>query len=604
MRICTPFILLFFLGCGEASAPVIDAPTKSCEKQSDCPADQVCVGTVCQPISTARCVTDEDCVDGQKCLSNGNCQVAECEVASDCCGGDGACDKVCQNFECFGTECVEGQTQDCLLVCHVGQRVCEKGTWLPCNAEPVIPEEICVDNIDNDCNGLTDDGCKLCSAGDVQACTSQCGEGQQTCTPAGQWAPCDAPLDCTCDAGESTTKACGNCGEQSGTCSPDGVFVYSDLCIGEGECAATSAESQECGKCGSQVRLCNTDCGWEKWSECIDEGTCEPGETEQEGCGNCGSRIRTCTDACGWGEWSECLDGAGCQNGDVQTKTCGLCGTQTSTCNSQCQWSEFGACESQGVCTPGEVTTQDCGNCGEQTRICGDDCMWGSWTSCTGAGECAPGQIQTQTCGPDSTAGICEQGEQIRTCNAACQYGAWDSCLGAVYPAAEICGNGIDEDCTDGDKTQPDDYEPNNSCVDCAWLGSDPEILLNPTFDNPTDEWDYFCFNGIDNASIPGFGEKVKVQLTNQAIGMDADIYLWRGDDYSDAVTSCNGGTSTDIGANGNSQLVGPDDESIEWTESTLGVSDSGIFIVGVRNFEATGFGCAKAYTLFIKGLK
>ena len=152
--------------------------------------------------------------------------------------------------------------------------------------------------------------------------------------------------------------------------------------------------------------------------------------------------------------------------------------------------------------------------------------------------------------------------------------------------------------------TQPDEYEYNNSCDQCTWLGDDPTTTLNATFDNPSDEWDYFCFNGIDNASVPGFGERVKVELSNQAIGMDADIYLWRGASFSSAVSSCESGTTTDIGNNnGTAQLIGPGDESLDWVE-TVGSNDSGIFIIGVKSWEATGFGCAKAYQLYVKGLK
>ncbi|MEC8024324.1 MAG: hypothetical protein VX223_10350, partial [Myxococcota bacterium] len=222
---CTILLCSFAIGCGDSTAPIITPPTKVCEKQTDCGAAEVCIDTSCQPISNAQCKTNEDCIDGQKCLSNGNCQIAECEVDSECCPGGTACDKVCQNFTCYGTECSDGQTEPCLVVCHEGVKRCERGAWLACDAEPVVPEEICIDDIDNDCNGLTDDGCKVCAAGEVRTCTSQCGEGQETCTAGGQWAPCDAPLDCTCDAGDSTTQPCGNCGEQSGTCSPDGVFV-------------------------------------------------------------------------------------------------------------------------------------------------------------------------------------------------------------------------------------------------------------------------------------------------------------------------------------------------------------------------------------------
>ena len=64
--------------------------------------------------------------------------------------------------------------------------------------------------------------------------------------------------------------------------------------------------------------------------------------------------------------------------------------------------------------------------------------------------ECQPGATQTQACG--STVGACKAGTQSRTCTESCLWPAWSSCGGTGYvaPSAEVCGDGVDNDCNGG----------------------------------------------------------------------------------------------------------------------------------------------------------
>ncbi len=61
---------------------------------------------------------------------------------------------------------------------------------------------------------------------------------------------------------------------------------------------------------------------------------------------------------------------------------------------------------------------------------------------------CMPGQTQACYVGAPARAGvgICARGTQ--TCMASGEFGLWSACTGSVAPTAEVCGDGLDNDCT------------------------------------------------------------------------------------------------------------------------------------------------------------
>ncbi|MFT5430006.1 MAG: hypothetical protein ACI9OJ_000679 [Myxococcota bacterium] len=579
------------ISCG--SDTTSNPPSQSCSENFDCPfATPVCVNSVCQ--EAVGCASDDQCGAGQKCLADGTCKTAECQTDAECCTGTDDCVRNCVEFKCVGSECIPGQSEGCFDGCHIGTRTCVNGLWLTCDAPPQLAAEVCDDDIDNDCNGKTDDGCAECSPGGKQTCSGPCGDGDQTCGVDGLWSDCSAPVDCTCEQGETFNEACGNCGEKAGNCGPDGTWIFSSLCTGEGLCEATKTDVQVCGNCGTQVRICSVDCAWDEWSKCGTEGPCAVGDTEKQACGNCGEQARTCGDDCQWGDWSECAAGQGCSEGQTQSKSCGLCGTQESICDGQCKWSLFGSCQSVGECQPFSTENEECGNCGSRSRVCSSECGWGDWSQCFGSGECVGGTQQEADCGPNDEEGLCEFGTQIRTCSPSCSWNNFGNCIGATYPTTEICGNGKDESCSGADEADPDSYEPNNSCSKCKHLGSDPNTFdsgaLFGSFDQASDEFDYFCFTAIDNTSIPGFEESIRVTLTNQVGGIDADIYLYKG------LSACNAGHGSELVK---SVTIGGGNEEFEWDGST-GTDDAGEYYIELRNYEASG--CSTSYTLNVDG--
>lgn len=599
-----------------ARAPTLEICGNGVDDNCDGRIDEDCGG--CHPGDERPCRTEcgtgvERCVDGQwyGCTAP--------RVRPEICGNgvddncDGQIDEGCDG-------CREGEARACETACGQGTEHCVEGSWRGCDA-PMPSEEIC-NGLDDDCDGQIDEDT-------VRDCSNACGSGLERCVE-GVFTGCTAPTDCACEGGQVDTQVCGQCGVHQRDCVGTQWQDWGRCVEAESACEPGDEQRQVCGKCGTQRRLCTDACTYGDWQPCLGEGVCEPGEVQTEACEHgCGQRERRCEDGCGWGEWSACVGPGGeigCAPGEQEERACGKCGVQrrvcglecsfgawgpcegegvcqpgdeegeacdascsarARTCTAQCTWGEFGACSGGGQCTPGQRQTRECGQCGEQARTCLDACVWSSWSTCQGEGVCQPGAQETRSCGSD--VGQCRKGVQRRNCGGLCSYGSWGSCEGEVRPSAEICGDGIDQDCNGSDLRRPDRFEPNDSCDRCSALtGVDPNVFLNASIDHIQDR-DFYCFEAVDDFSLPGFSERIKVNLLNIPSGADYDLFLYR------SKATCRANEPLESSTNS-----GNTSEHIDWVESLTG-DDSGTYVVEVRRFR--GHHCDREYRLEVNGL-
>ncbi|MBI5101821.1 MAG: hypothetical protein HZB33_08320, partial [Nitrospirae bacterium] len=148
----------------------------------------------CNGIIDDGCV----CANGttKSCYSGpaGTAGIGPCQGGTQTCSGGqwGACtgdivpgpeqcdgkDYNCNGIPDDGCPCVTGTTKSCYSgpigtagvgVCQVGTQICMRGLWDVCIGEMVPSTEICGDGLDNNCNGLPDEGCD-CKGKDDECC--------------------------------------------------------------------------------------------------------------------------------------------------------------------------------------------------------------------------------------------------------------------------------------------------------------------------------------------------------------------------------------------------------------------------------------------------
>jgi hypothetical protein len=431
--------------CDSGEPGVCAAGTTNCEdgtlvcNANLSPSTEVCDGQ------------DNDC-DGV--IDNGNpgggqdCDTGVPGVCAagttDCQGGSLVCE---QNVE-PSTEVCDGQDNDCngivddgnpgggepcftnqLGVCAEGVTACEGGEIVCVPLVEPTPE-VC-DGLDNDCNGVVDNGNpgggEACDTGEPGVCgpgTTQCIEGEVVCLgnagPTselcdGQDNDCDGEIDngdpgggLYCDTGEP-----GICAHGTTRCEGGGIVCDQneepspEICDGlDNDCNGVVDDGFGQVTCGVGICQVTVD-------ECVDgqPQTCVPGEPLPEEL--CNGQDDTCDGEVDTG--CDCIDETqqSCYSGPPGTEGIGICQAGIQTCD-QGQW---GPCTGDTTPAPEQCNGQD------------DDCNGQVDDGNPGGG--AP--CDTTLFGP------CKFGE-IQCVNATLQ------CVQVVFPQDEVC-DGVDNDC-------------------------------------------------------------------------------------------------------------------------------------------------------------
>lgn len=149
------------------------------------PADQA--GVACAPGSVVGCTLP--CGTSSTTVCADSCTPADCAVPDEVCDD---LDQDCDGKTDEGFACRQGQAGSCTTACgSTGTRKCsDKCGWQAC----MPPAEVCNGKDDN-CDGQTDDGF-ACAPGATRVCTINALEGSQACLESCSWAACAAEEVC------------------------------------------------------------------------------------------------------------------------------------------------------------------------------------------------------------------------------------------------------------------------------------------------------------------------------------------------------------------------------------------------------------------------
>lgn len=276
-------------------------------------------------------------------------------------------------------------------------------------------------------------------------------------------------------------------GAGAGKCGLDGACPEGQYCSSEGACTDGCDEGAPCssGVCDTAVHECvecllNAQCG--TGMHCAD-GACEAGCETSNDCDG--------TDACCAAECVALMSSA---------EHCGACGASCARPHAKTSC-VAGACAFGGC----EVGFADCDL---------DEATGCEHALADGPCACEPGKTKSCYTGLPSTLGVglCVGG--IATCNTAGD--GYGPCVGEVVPITEVCGNGLDDDCSGG---------------------------VDDPFDVDGDGWNRCegdCCETIDDCSAPALVNPGAAELADNGIDDDCDATI------DNVVGSCDAALASD----------------------------------------------------------
>lgn len=370
------------------------------------------------------CTGDKVCVNGEcqdKACTSNECDSRQC--GKDKCGKScGTCknNEVCSStFQCVAT-CTEGQScqlKDLKGPCATGKIVC-KNNKPTCQQVVTSQKETC-NKVDDDCDGVIDEGCPCNYLGKAQGvcATAKLDDKGQCTKPSGYSVDerCDA-IDHNCDGSNSKSavdvgKPCklsslkGPCATGTSVCTNDAI-----------ECKQTVQPSTEtCNNvdddCDGQIDNSSATAPLEQTCYTGQAGCTQQPDGTYQCIGTCKSGIRTCQQ----GSWSKAC------TGEVVPQT-EACDNKDNNCNGvvdegcSCNYlgKTKGVCvqavrDAKGVCTkPATYSTKE--TCDKLDNDCNgkvDDNVSGGFC-------CSP---SANTCGSQcSSPSACLQGYSSRKC--------------------------------------------------------------------------------------------------------------------------------------------------------------------------------------------
>ncbi len=226
--------------CPEAALCVDGYCMPLCTADADCPAGR-CVEGVCDFAPEPWvCGPGAECPAGAVCVGGACKSEPGCGRATEVCNGiDDDCDgNIDEGFDLSADPANCGV---CGSVCPAGERCADS----VCTGGCVPYPELC-NGLDDDCDGVTDEEF-TCQQGATGICTTSCGStGMRTCGSDCTWGSCEPPvevcngLDDDCDGLTDEGLRCGVCGNgvvEPGEECDDGNDVTGDGC--EPDCRMT-----------------------------------------------------------------------------------------------------------------------------------------------------------------------------------------------------------------------------------------------------------------------------------------------------------------------------------------------------------------------------